>query len=114
VCRFLQHAGFRVLQAPGGAEAMALCEAEGATVDVLVTDVVMPGESGRQVAGRIRALQPGLRVVYMSGYAEDEALRSGSVEAGAIFLQKPVEPEQLVAAVHAALGIAPALEPASA
>ncbi|HEX6037822.1 hybrid sensor histidine kinase/response regulator [Longimicrobium sp.] len=105
VCRFLDRAGFRVLQAGSGAEALALCQAGDVSVDALVTDVVMPGDSGREVAARIRALHPGLRVIYMSGYAEDEALRSGAVEAGALFLQKPIEPEQLVAAVYVSLGI---------
>jgi two-component system cell cycle sensor histidine kinase/response regulator CckA len=72
-------------------------------VDLVVTDVVMPGMGGRELAGRLRDRQPGLRVLYMSGYTADEVLRQG-IEAEAVhFIQKPFTPDGLARKVREVL-----------
>jgi signal transduction histidine kinase/ActR/RegA family two-component response regulator len=99
--RVLQAAGYGVQTASGGREALAYLEASG--YDVLVTDVVMPGINGVELAGRALALQPKLGVVLMSGYAN--ALVDTSLEFARApeFVQKPFSPRQLVQGVQQAL-----------
>ena len=88
--RVLEARGYRVLAAPNAAEAVALAERQPEPPDLLVTDVVMPGVSGRELARRLRDRYPGIRILYVSGYAED-----APVESDASFLQKPFTPEVL-------------------
>jgi PAS domain S-box-containing protein len=88
--RVLEARGYRVLTAPNAAEALALIERQTAPPDLLVTDVVMPGASGRELARRLRERHPGIRILFVSGYAEDAPLED---EEG--FLQKPFTPERL-------------------
>jgi CheY-like chemotaxis protein len=92
-----------VLSAATGEEALALCAA-GQRPDLLLTDVVMPGISGRVLAERLGRAQPGLKVLFLSGYTDDEVLRHGVRTESLTFLQKPYTPAQLRAAVRAALG----------
>ena len=97
-CRILQEAGFTVRGAAGADEALA-----GWTpVDVLVTDVVMPGTTGTELAERARDRNPDLRVVLMSGHTEDVVVRSGARAGSLAFLQKPFTRETLLAAVEEA------------
>jgi two-component system cell cycle sensor histidine kinase/response regulator CckA len=99
----LEHAGYSVLEARSGEEALAIASAPGASIAVLLTDVVMPGISGRVLAERMRALHPGLAVLYMSGYTDEMVLRAGVVADGVSFIQKPFTPEGLLARVRSAL-----------
>ena len=99
----LAQAGYRVLEAAGGEEALALASVPGETISVLLTDVIMPGLTGRAVADRMRALHPGLAVLYMSGYTDDMVVRAGVVAEGSNFIQKPFTPEGLLARVRSAL-----------
>jgi PAS domain S-box-containing protein len=102
--RALRAAGYEVSAAGGGAEALALV-AHGLTPPhLLLTDVVMPGMNGRQVADALRAVVPGLRVLFMSGYAGDIIARHGVVEPGLDLLDKPFTSAGLLARVRAALG----------
>ncbi len=95
----LRRSGYRVLEAADGAEALRLVAQEG-TIDLLLTDVVMPGMSGAELAERFRALRPRARVLYASGYA-DEALGSHGLPSGGVpYLQKPFEPDDLVRRVR--------------
>jgi len=99
--RVLREAGYRVQHAQRGAEALALAAAE--PPQLLLTDVVMPGLDGRQVADAIGRAHPGTRVLFMSGYTEDAIVRHGVVEAGVQFLPKPFTPAGLLARVREVL-----------
>ena len=98
--RTLLDAGFRVLQAESGARALAGLEAAPDQVALLLTDVVMPGMDGRELATRVARLRPDLPVLYTSGYTDSEILRRGLLDPGAAFLAKPFTTEALVRAVR--------------
>jgi PAS domain S-box-containing protein len=102
-CRILAAHGYEVSEAPGGEEALAGWEA----VDVLVTDVVMPGMTGQQLAQVAVERNPDLRVVYMSGHTEDVLVRNGARARNLAFVQKPFTRATLLRAVEDALAAAP-------
>jgi two-component system, cell cycle sensor histidine kinase and response regulator CckA len=83
----LENHGYTVLEASRGEEALEV--ADGHPIHLLVTDVVMPGLNGRQVAESLRACQPALKVLFISGYTDDAVVRHGVLQAEAAFLQKP-------------------------
>jgi two-component system cell cycle sensor histidine kinase/response regulator CckA len=99
--RVLEGAGYRVLAASGGVEALAVSNRE--ALSLLLTDVVMPGMSGREVAGRIALAQPGIRVLYMSGHTDKGIVVQGVLVAGVHYLAKPFTSVELIAAVDEAL-----------
>jgi len=101
--RILRQAGYTVIEAPDGAAAVALCAAHEGVVDLIVTDMVMPGMTAHELAAQVRAIRPGTRVLFMSGYAEDAALRQQVLEPGAAFLEKPFTVQTLTRAVQGAL-----------
>jgi CheY-like chemotaxis protein len=103
-CRILQAHGYEVTEAPGGEEALADWHA----VDVLVTDVVMPGMTGQQLAQLALERNPDLRVVYMSGHTEDVLVRNGARTRNLAFVQKPFTRATLLRAIEDALAAAPA------
>jgi PAS domain S-box-containing protein len=102
-CRILAAHGYEVTEAPGGEEALAGWE----RVDVLVTDVVMPGMTGQQLAQVAVERNPDLRVVYMSGHTEDVLVRNGARARNLAFVQKPFTRATLLRAVEDALAVAP-------
>lgn len=106
--RTLTAAGFEVLEASDGARALAVFKARTAPVDVLVSDVLMPELSGPELARAVRALDPDIGVVFMSGYSEAMLSTSASEFAGAAFLAKPFAPQTLVDAVRERLRQGPA------
>ena len=101
--RILESAGYHVLTAADGAKALEVAAAHTGTIDLLVTDMVMPQLGGRQVADKLRANRPGLRVLYLSGYTDTAAARQGLMEPGAAFLQKPFSTDSLVRRVREVL-----------
>ena len=99
----LERHGYTVLAAPSGAAALALAAQHAATIDLLLTDVVMPGMSGRDLADRLTAQRPGIRVLYISGYTDNAIVRHGMLEPGLAYLQKPFRPHALVREVREVL-----------
>jgi CheY-like chemotaxis protein len=104
----LQANGYTVLEARSGDEAVRLADRHPGPVHLLVTDVVMPKMSGRQLAERVTANRPGLKVLYLSGYSADPAVRHGLAGPGLALLQKPFTPTLLARKVREVLDGQPA------
>jgi PAS domain S-box-containing protein len=101
--RILERHGYTVLEARDGADALHVAARYPGTIDAVVTDLVMPELTGREVYRALAAWRPGLRVLYMSGYTDDDILRRGLADPGAAFLQKPFTAASLARAVRAVL-----------
>jgi len=106
----LEGAGYRVLEASSGFEALRVSAGHGGRLDLLLTDVVMPGMSGRELAERLAPVRPGMKVLYMSGHTDDAIFHHGVTQAGTGFLQKPFTPDALERRVRDLLGHADAVE----
>ncbi len=100
---FLESCGYTVLQARSGTEAIALAERFAGEIDLLITDVVMPGMSGRELSDAFLTTRPRMKVLYISGYTEGAVLQRGVMECGGMFLQKPFSLNVLGAKVREAL-----------
>ena len=105
VVKILRRANYNVLEAENGAEALSIAESHPEKIDLLISDMFMPGLRGPEVAQALAPKCPGLRVLFISGYA-DRDLRSG-VPAGANFLNKPFSGKELASAVDAVLKAPP-------
>jgi PAS domain S-box-containing protein len=99
----LQTCGYTVLEAAQGDEAVHLAETHQGAIHLLVSDVVIPGTSGRRLAELIAALKPGIKVLFMSGYTDDAVIRRGILASEIAFLQKPFTLDALVRKVRNAL-----------
>jgi two-component system, cell cycle sensor histidine kinase and response regulator CckA len=99
----LESLGYRVLSCADAAEALAACAGRADPLHLLLTDVVMPGMNGRELAERLTRGRPGLRVLYTSGYGEDVIARHGVLEPGVLLLQKPYPLTKLAGLVRTAL-----------
>ena len=93
---FLCSHGFKVLSAPDAEEALKIAAAHAGAIQLLVTDVVMPGQNGRVLAGRLVASYPGIKVLYISGYTDSFIGGHGILDPDAILLNKPFTEEALI------------------
>ena len=102
MCETLQRLGYTVLQAADGHEALRILEQHG-SVQVLLTDVIMPVMDGRELARRVSALRPGTKVVYMSGYTDETLAFYGLPQPETSYIQKPFTPVALAEKLRQAL-----------
>ena len=100
MARTLREQGFDVVAASNGFAALEIATRHARPPDLLVTDVVMPGMSGRELANALRKLYPTLRVLFVSGYTDDALLKRGVMEAREALLAKPFLPRELAARVR--------------
>jgi PAS domain S-box-containing protein len=103
IVKILRRERYRVLEAGSVAEAVAAAAAHGGPIQLLLTDVMLPDRNGRQLATQLVEARPGLRVVYISGFTDDDAVRAGAFPQGARFLQKPFTLGALMGTVREAL-----------
>jgi two-component system, cell cycle sensor histidine kinase and response regulator CckA len=100
ICRTLQAEGYRTLEAGHGAEALEVIETSPHPVDLVVTDVVMPGMDGRELGRRLAQRWPDLPILYISAYEVNDIFRRGSPRDSAPFLQKPFPMDGLVTTIR--------------
>jgi two-component system, cell cycle sensor histidine kinase and response regulator CckA len=99
----LKQYGYHVLSAANGAQALELVQQDKRGIDLLLTDVIMPGLGGHALAQRLAPLRPGLKVLYMSGYTDSSIAQHGVLEAGISLLHKPFTEEGLVRKIREVL-----------
>lgn len=97
--------GYKVLEAENGESGLRVADAHGDGIDILITDVVMPGMGGRELAKRLLQIRPNLAVLYLSGYTEDTILHQGALGPGTAFLQKPFTLQNLARKVREVLRV---------
>ena len=100
VCRTLRGEGYQTLEAGHGAEALKVVESAPDPVDLVITDVVMPGMDGRELGRRLAQTKPALPVLYISAYDVNDIFRRGSPSISAPFLQKPFPHDTLITCVE--------------
>jgi CheY-like chemotaxis protein len=100
----LARQGYTVLDAPNGAEALRIAADHPGPIHLLLTDVVMPGLSGRQLSDQLARLRPDTKVLFTSGYTDDAVVRHGVLESGIAYLQKPFTVDGLARKVREVLG----------
>jgi PAS domain S-box-containing protein len=105
--QFLEKQGYRVIEAADGAVALQIAVAHEAVIHLLLTDVIMPGMNGRELAQRILEIRPNVKVLYMSGYTENVIGRNGTLDAGVRLLQKPFTLRDLKSKVREVLDSTP-------
>jgi signal transduction histidine kinase len=103
VVQILKRQGYKVLEAVNGGEALITCEKHKGKIHLLVTDVVMPGMSGRELTERLLVLHPEMKVLYMSGYTDDTVVRYGVLVGEINFMQKPFSVDTLTKKVREVL-----------
>ena len=101
--QILEQSGYKVMAAARGEEAIRLCLQSADPIHLVLTDVVMPETSGKEVADRLRELLPGLRVLFMSGYTDEAIVHHGVLDSNIEFIQKPFTPTALIRKVREVL-----------
>jgi CheY-like chemotaxis protein len=102
----LSSRGYHVIDSGDAAQALTVCRDTAKPIHLLLTDVVMPRMSGRELAARVAEVRPSIKVLYMSGYTEDAIVHHGVVDEGIAFLQKPITPASLAHKVREVLDLA--------
>lgn len=102
-CRILERQGYRVIPAQHGRDAMEIASREEGRIDLVLTDVVMPGMNGRGLVERLVGIRPTIKSLYMSGYTDDDIIRRGFIEPSKSFLQKPFTSDALLQTVRKVL-----------
>jgi CheY-like chemotaxis protein len=105
--KVLDRYGYHVLSAENGREALESSRGHGGPIHLMLTDVVMPGMSGRELVEMLREVRPEMKVLYMSGYTDDAIVCHGILEKGIAFIQKPFTPEDMARKVREVLEEAP-------
>jgi CheY-like chemotaxis protein len=100
---FLKISGYSVLEARSGADAIQFVERREQRIDMVLTDVLMPGMKGRELVERLSKLRAGIKVLYMSAYTEDAAINIGVLSPGTAFIEKPFSPDDLANKVREVL-----------
>jgi two-component system cell cycle sensor histidine kinase/response regulator CckA len=96
LCNILRAEGYRVIAAATPLEALELAKDHTGSLDLLLSDVVMPYMNGRELADRLRPLRPEMRVLFTSGHTGNVVVHNGVLDEGVSFLQKPIEPDALL------------------
>ena len=104
ICDYLRSLGYTVFAASSGKDALSAASQHEGNIDLLITDLVMPGMSGQELAQRLQSLRPDMKTICMSGYSDDVASRQDIHEIGAAFLHKPFNLGALACEVRNALG----------
>jgi DNA-binding NtrC family response regulator len=99
----LESKGYEVLTAGGADEATQLCAERSGEVDLLLTDVIMPGVNGRVLAEHLAAISPAMRILFMSGYSDEAVYRHGEISPNAAFIEKPFTDRTLARKVREVL-----------
>jgi PAS domain S-box-containing protein len=99
----LERSGYHVLEAQSGGDALLICEQHGTTIDLLLTDVIMPRMNGQQLSERLQPLRPAMKVLFMSGYTDHSIIDRAILKSGVALLQKPITPETLTRKVREVL-----------
>ena len=100
----LRPLGYHVLLAVSGDDALTLSNAHKGPIDLLLTDVVMPGLDGKKLADKLCARRPGVKVIFMSGYTDDAIAHHGILDSGVVLIQKPLTPGSLAHKIREVLG----------
>lgn len=103
VCRILNGHGYQILEASHGGDALLLSETHRGVIDLMISDIVMPGIDGKELAARVLARHPAMKVIFMSGYSDVSIVDQGALSPGAHFLQKPFPSQAVLAKVREAL-----------
>jgi CheY-like chemotaxis protein len=103
ICHVLRQQGYTVLDAPDGTKAQEICARYPGPIHLLLTDLVMPGTNGRDMAERLASARPAMKILYMSGYVDNVLGQQGEVPSGTAFLSKPFTPDSLARKVREVL-----------